>query len=71
MDNLHTSQQKAGEHQLGEGRQSASAPDTQYGLETTGAPGPVTEPIKGEIIKIDALQTSQQKAGEYSDPASK
>lgn len=37
----------------------------QYGDEPTGAPGPVTEPIKGEITKIDATQTSQQKKGEH------
>jgi hypothetical protein len=42
-------------------------PGEQSKSETTGAPGPVTEPIKGEITKIDALQTTQQKAGEHHD----
>lgn len=47
--------------------QAGGPPAVQYGSETSGAPGPVTEPIKGEITKIDALQTTQQKAGEHHD----
>lgn len=37
-----------------------------WGTEPTGAPAPVTQPIKGEIMKIDAMQTSQQKAGDHA-----
>lgn len=50
--------------------QNISAPSQQWGSEPQGAPGPVTEPIKGEIKKIESSQTSQQKAGEHSTPES-
>ncbi len=63
---IETTQQARGEHHLTEGDTASSVPATQYGSETSGAPGPVTQPIKGEITQIDGLQTSQQKAGEFS-----
>lgn len=63
-DNFKTSQT---EWSLPEGKGAAGAPAVQYGSEGS-APGAVTEPIKGEITKIDALQTTQQKAGEHHDP---
>ncbi len=65
-DNFKTSQTEFS----GVDGQNVSAPAVQYGSETSGAPGPVTEPIKGEITKIDGLQTSQQKSGELSTPES-
>lgn len=66
-DKIQTSQQQNGEHHLAEGQgNEAVAPDVQYGTETSGAPGPVTQPIKGEITQIDGLSTSQQRAGEVS-----
>lgn len=63
-DNFKTSQK---DFSLAEGTSAGSAPAVQYGSETTGAPGPVTQPVKGEITTIDASQTSQQKAGEIHD----
>lgn len=64
MDNFKTSQK---EWSLSEGNSSAGAPAVQYGTPGTG-PGAVTEPIKGEIKKIDALQTSQQRANQHHLP---
>lgn len=64
-DNFKTSQT---EWSLTEGKNAPGAPAQQWGNEPQGAPGPVTEPIKGEITKIDAMQTSQQKEGEHHDP---
>lgn len=63
-DNFKTSQT---EYSLGEGQNAAGAPAVQYGTETSGAPGPVTEPIKGDISKIDASQTTQQRNNEHHD----
>lgn len=51
--------------------QNISAPAKQWADEPQGAPGPVTEPVKGDISKIDSSATSQQKSGEYSDPGGK
>jgi hypothetical protein len=65
MDEFKTSQT---DFSLPEGKNAPGAPAVQYGTETSGAPGPVTEPIKGESSRIDALQTSQQKKGEHHDP---
>lgn len=66
-ENFQTSQQKAGEHHLTEGQNSAGAPAVQYGSEGS-APGAVTEPIKGESIKMEAMETSQQKNDEHDKP---
>jgi len=63
---IETTQQAKGEHHLAEGDTASAVPATQYTTESQGAPGPVTQPIKGEITQIDGLQTSQQKAGEFS-----
>lgn len=46
---------------LTEGNQSVQAPAVQWGTDKA-APGGVTQPIKGEIKKIDALITSQQRS---------
>lgn len=64
-DILKTSQT---DFSLTEGQGGAGVPAVQYGTETSGAPGPVTQPIKGESSRIDAMQTSQQKKGEHHDP---
>lgn len=61
----HTSQQQRREHQLAEGSGSSSVPAVQYGSEKTGAPGPVTQPVKGEILKIGIPTISQT---EYQRP---
>lgn len=65
MDTLKTSQT---EFSRPEGNSSPSVPAAQYGTDKA-APGGVTQPIKGEIKKIDGLKTSQQN--EHSDPAGK
>lgn len=62
-DNFKTSQTEFS----GVDGQKGGAPAVQYGTEGS-APAAVTEPVKGEITKIDALKTSQQKAGEFSTP---
>lgn len=62
-----TSQQADGGHHLTEGT-SPQVPTQQYGDEPSGPPGPVTEPVKGETFKIDALSTSQQRAGDHDKP---
>ncbi len=62
-DNFKTSQDI---WSLTEGQGGAGAPAVQYGSETSGAPGPVTEPVKGEIKKIDVSQTSQQKEADHA-----
>jgi hypothetical protein len=41
------------------GGAAPSAPAQQWGNEPTGVPGPVTEPIKGEIIKKGIPTISQ------------
>lgn len=64
MDEFKTSQT---EWSLTEGKAAAGAPAVQYGTEGS-SPAAVTEPIKGEITKIEALQTAQQKASEHHDP---
>ncbi len=53
-----------------DGQDSATAPAVQYGTETSGAPGPVTQPMKGESSQIDGLSTSQQRADEHHTPES-
>lgn len=65
MDDFKTSQT---DFSLTEGANAPGAPAVQYGSETTGAPMPVTQPMKGESLKQSDLQTSQQKAGEHHDP---
>lgn len=50
------------------GGKGASAPAVQYATDSA-SPAGVTEPVKGEIKKIDAMATSQQN--EHSDPAGK
>lgn len=62
-DNFKTSQK---DFSLSEGQNSAGAPAVQYGEESSGAPSAVTQPVKGEITQIDAMQTSQQKAGDHA-----
>lgn len=66
MDDFKTSQK---DFSLSEG-QNAPGGGQYWGTEPTGAPGPVTQPVKGEILKIDAMQTSQQKAGDHATPES-
>lgn len=63
MDDFKTSQDS---WSLAEGSNAPGAPAVQYGTESSGAPGPVTQPIKGEITTIDASQTSQQRADEHA-----
>lgn len=46
--------------------QNISAPAKQWADEPTGAPMPVTEPIKGEIMKKGIPTMSQTQ---FSDPA--
>lgn len=67
MDDFKTSQDV---WSLTEGQNAPGAPAQQWGDEPTGAPGPVTQPIKGEITTIDASQTSQQRAGDHATPES-
>ncbi len=62
MDDFKTSQTEFS----GVDGQNVGAPAVQYGNEPSGAPGPVTQPVKGEITKIDALQTSQQKNDDHA-----
>lgn len=56
-DNFKTSQT---EWSLPEGKGGSGGSSVQYGSEPSGVPGPVTQPVKGEIMKIDAMKTSQQ-----------
>lgn len=51
---------------LAEGQNAAGAPAKQWVEEPSGAPGPVTQPVKGEITKIDASKTSQQIYDDHS-----
>lgn len=67
MDDFKTSQTS---WSLPEGQNAPGAPAKQYGDEPTGAPGAVTEPVKGEITQIDATKTSQQKANDHATPES-
>lgn len=67
MDDIKTSQKS---WSLTEGDNAPGAPAVQYGSESTGAPGPVTQPIKGEINKVDTIQTSQQRLGQHHTPES-
>ncbi len=68
MDGIKTSQDI---WSLTEGQDGgAVAPVVQYGTEPTGAPGPVTQPMKGESLQIEALSTSQQRAEEHQTPES-
>jgi hypothetical protein len=66
-DNFKTSQK---EWSLTEGKGGPGAPGPQYASQANGVPGPVTQPVKGEIFKIDAFTTSQQRAGEHDKLAS-
>lgn len=67
MDDFKTSQDV---WSLTEGQNAPGAPAKQWADEPQGAPGPVTQPVKGESIQIDAMQTSQQKADEHATPES-
>lgn len=66
MNDIKTSQTQ---WSLPEGQNAPGVSAVQYKTDSAG-PKAVTQPIKGEITTIDAMQTSQQRAGEHHTPES-